>query len=442
VATTRKWNPAAHPRDSKGRFTQSVTRTLTAAEDRLAKELTSAFDEHQIDDPKGYHASLEPDATPERVDALWNYINGGYAQTNEALRAGEPDQNVAELDGMMAPLPDDIVVTRQVSQHMFGGVPIDRMAGLKVRDAAYSSTSLQPVAPADPTAVTMHISASAGTQALAVPGSPEGELLLARDTELAITSVEPNSTGGFDMHMVVLAKSLLKKAAGSQTALELGVERVAVKADQPAAAATDPLTGVALGRLTDQALADLFTKHADDPHAAARLIDEMERRDSSIGDSGAFAETPEQLKIDELIAQGWDYRDAYAEVHNLSDTDLARQEQAAAVDAERRAGETREQAVRRLYSELVHSQWLEAEDATRGHLLSKAGTAAGVSPLSLFSGPSSRARKYASEDLLRWWGAHPRVTYAEFKADTLGRASDKVAAEKTRLSGNDKDFGV
>jgi hypothetical protein len=83
---------------------------------------------------------------------------------------------------------------------------------------------------------------------------------------------------------------------------------------------------------------------------------------------------------------------------------------------------------RRLYAKrLAHTEevdraWLEAEHATKGNMLNKAGKAAGVDERSLFTGPESVARRYASEELLNHWQTHHRPTarYMQGKDTRLG----------------------
>lgn len=55
-------------------------------------------------------------------------------------------------------------------------------------------------------------------------------------------------------------------------------------------------------------------------------------------------------------------------------------------------------------------------------MLNRAGKAQDVDERSLFTGPESRARRYASEELLNHWASHPRPTSAYFagKDTTLG----------------------
>lgn len=237
--------------------------------------------------------------------------------------------------------------------------------------------------------------------------------------------------------------------------------------DAPAAD-PDPLAGLDLDRLADFELFDLWAEHDTTPSAVERIGAELDRRDSERGnaldlpdpdtageDSPEAAETLAQLdadldareqqaareaRIDALVARGWSYAEAYAEAHDLDADAMRRQELAAAV--ERQAGETLDRAVRRLYDEWVALQWIQAEQDTRGYLLSAAGVAAGIDPRSLWGGRADRARKYASEELKRWWEDHPRMTLTEFRASMLGRDRDLAAARAGAGRGNGRDFGL
>ncbi|MFD6889289.1 phage minor capsid protein [Streptomyces sp. NPDC059957] len=89
--------------------------------------------------------------------------------------------------------------------------------------------------------------------------------------------------------------------------------------------------------------------------------------------------------------------------------------------------------IREMYQEHIYLQWLAAEDATRGHMLSRAAEAADVDPRSLFTGPAHVAYARASEDLIRWWAdTSPRVTLAEFTEQVTGVKN--AAAETARQS--------
>ncbi|HEV2241798.1 MAG TPA: hypothetical protein VGR98_12210 [Streptosporangiaceae bacterium] len=65
----------------------------------------------------------------------------------------------------------------------------------------------------------------------------------------------------------------------------------------------------------------------------------------------------------------------------------------------------------------LERSWLDAERATKGNMLNRRGREAGVDERSLFRGPESRARKYASEELLNYWEDHPRPTEAYFRGE-------------------------
>lgn len=148
--------------------------------------------------------------------------------------------------------------------------------------------------------------------------------------------------------------------------------------------------------------------------------------------------TPEQQQIDDLMSQGRSYLDAYAEVYGKDAEALAREEGGSSIV--RRPGETVDKAIRRAYDELVHVQYLEAEEATNGYMVTKQGVSDGIDPASLFSGTTARAYKYASEELQRWWGRNPRVTFNQYKAQILGRQADKDRAKMTEAQAGDQEF--
>lgn len=58
--------------------------------------------------------------------------------------------------------------------------------------------------------------------------------------------------------------------------------------------------------------------------------------------------------------------------------------------------------------ELIDHEIRQAEAATNGYMVNDDGRRRGVTPESLFRGSESRALRYASDDLLRYWEDHPR----------------------------------
>lgn len=170
---------------------------------------------------------------------------------------------------------------------------------------------------------------------------------------------------------------------------------------------------------------------------ALLLLDaELARREGV--DALTFEANPTADRVDELVGRGYSYTDAYAEVHGLNAAQLATEQRLSIVD--RRPGETRTQAIRRMYKEFVYMQYMDAEEATRGNLLTGEAQRRHIDPSSLWSGTATRARKYASEELKRWWEAHGgRVTFTQWSAQFTG---DRAAAEASRLAGSGRDFGV
>jgi hypothetical protein len=202
-----------------------------------------------------------------------------------------------------------------------------------------------------------------------------------------------------------------------------------------------------LSKVSDDRLYELWSAHAADPSAVKRITGEItaRKRDSDRAGHTVLLDWSEhgtdkaaQQRITKSVASGKGLVDSYADAYAVAD--LAQAQRVSLVDLERRAGESRRDAVRRSYAEFTLLRYLDAERATRGHVLTADAQARGVDPVSLFSGPSSRARKYASEDLKRWWADNPRLTYTEFAAQVL--TGDRQAAALIKAQGNAKDFGV
>ncbi|MEU4231068.1 hypothetical protein AB0F17_42825 [Nonomuraea sp. NPDC026600] len=213
---------------------------------------------------------------------------------------------------------------------------------------------------------------------------------------------------------------------------------------------SDPYAGLDLAGMSEEQLAELIERHQplyhSDPWSGAlvrRVIAELDDRDRQQG--AEDDRTPEETRMDELIGQGWNPREAYAEVYGLSEEEMDRQERIAIIDAERGAGERREQVVRRMYKQWVYEQALDAEKATNGYMLSPLGRKAGVNPERLWGGNADHAYAYASEELKRWWADQPnggRMTYDEWRAQWLGDSRDRrQAQERRQTAGNGKDFG-
>src|SRR5205085_7457706 len=155
------------------------------------------------------------------------------------------------------------------------------------------------------------------------------------------------------------------------------------------------------------------------------IYEELARREG--GELPEPDDTPEQKHIDDLVRRGYSYAEAYTEAYGRSG---GRADESAAL-VDRRKGESLEQARRRAYRELVALEALQAEEATRGNLVHP--RCRGVDPVALWSGPPARARKCATEELLRWWEEHGgRHTWTEWRAQLVGTSSARAKAAAHR----------
>lgn len=200
----------------------------------------------------------------------------------------------------------------------------------------------------------------------------------------------------------------------------------------------DRRRGRPYGDLTDEQLRDFHDRiltggripSDEELDRAGELWDEMVRRDAERLEEGLHLDdnmelSEEQLAVDDLVARGMDYIEAVTEVYGKLEL------------VERRPGERQVEAIRRVYREWLALSYLAAEQATNGHMVNAAGRdrhvgrkPAPISARSLFQGPTARAAKYASPELLEWWETHPRLTLAQFTAQVT--RSDSRAARKSR----------
>ncbi|QKW54680.1 phage capsid protein [Streptomyces buecherae] len=182
------------------------------------------------------------------------------------------------------------------------------------------------------------------------------------------------------------------------------------------------------------------------PEDVERIADELDRRyppaplPEAAGAHTIEGQLADRAAIDEALAPAaepddWGSlaldHDPYAGM-TAAERWVAEREDAAAAQ---RTAYTREQ-IRERYREHVWSQYMTAEDATRGYLLNRKAQSAGIDPATLFTGPAHVAYARASEDLIRWWQEHPRLTLAEYTEQITGVRNS--AAETARKSRDDR----
>lgn len=213
------WNPALHPRDRYGRFTRSYARKLSAADITAARGAMSGFRPTRFADNAAavrFLGDRRPNLSPEVEGAVDRYTGDTFMEINKALRGGDDSHpDVARLDQAAVPTDTDLIVTRTVGMDAFGDVNPEDLAGMKVTDAAYASTSLG-AQHSSLAGVTMHIAVPKGTPAIYASAISrnvnEAEMILPRGTSMAVTKVVPRTVNGqvlkglYDMYLVVLPK--------------------------------------------------------------------------------------------------------------------------------------------------------------------------------------------------------------------------------------------
>ncbi|MCR8576167.1 phage minor capsid protein [Streptomyces sp. Isolate_219] len=175
----------------------------------------------------------------------------------------------------------------------------------------------------------------------------------------------------------------------------------------------------------------------------ARIAAEMDRRDD--------VELPAPADTGDAAADMLADRDALADAMSpaldpqewgrlADDETFATEAAALAVSHEQEGGDTDERRTitrreaRALYDEYLYRQYLQAEDDCRGYLLNKKAQAAGINPVSLFSGPARIAYARASDELKEWWAEHGRLSQAEFIEKVTGQAQRWAAGARKNES--------
>lgn len=109
-------------------------------------------------------------------------------------------------------------------------------------------------------------------------------------------------------------------------------------------------------------------------------------------------------------------------------------------DARQRARATRWSDRRALRTTELERSYVDAEAATKGNMLNRRGREAGIDERTLFRGPESRARKYASEELLNYWEDHPRPTEAYFRGEDTRLGYAGLQRRLTSQEARERDY--
>ncbi|WP_344161676.1 phage minor capsid protein [Nocardiopsis rhodophaea] len=213
------------------------------------------------------------------------------------------------------------------------------------------------------------------------------------------------------------------------------VRRTSVRDEEPAAGADERTPAAGQPELTELTRTELRALSDDELDArmgaviatgdyesatARQLRREMDRRDQVARQRERRRrerEARDQARhaaMAELVESGVPWEEAAAEVLGTPVEAIRRRE----FTREHRAGESDRrsftQLAREQYRLFIERTYVAAETETRGFLLNAAGEAAGIDPMSLFSGPRARVERYASEELKRWFDEHGRTMFAQF----------------------------
>lgn len=114
-----------------------------------------------------------------------------------------------------------------------------------------------------------------------------------------------------------------------------------------------------------------------------------------------------------------------------------REERKASHIARQRTGRRNRQAA---YRDWLESEWIKAEEATRGHMVNKRGRAKGIDGRALWTANQQTRNAYASEELKGYWDSHPVLTAAEFQA--YERRDEAAVNQHNRVRRHRQLYGV
>lgn len=190
----------------------------------------------------------------------------------------------------------------------------------------------------------------------------------------------------------------------------------------------DTITFDSTLKMTDGDLADLMSKHADDPVVFDKIMEIMDERDArwmsvetkvtgtQVADLDDIPPAPVVLDPSPVT------NPAARKTRNLSQAEKASEE----------------------YQDYAMAQYSRALDDLNGVLLNEAGKAHVRATgnfdlgMNIFTGSAITARKYASEELLRWWEEQGRETLGSFRYKMYGWNTDRKAAQTVRNFGYER----
>jgi hypothetical protein len=153
--------------------------------------------------------------------------------------------------------------------------------------------------------------------------------------------------------------------------------------------------------------------------APYREQERREKRNEAARAKRAADREAQHDEVSRLIGQGWDPRDAVATVTGVSVEKQLRTELTMRLRAEGTPGQTLDEMIGHRFEQERARRYVDAEDFTRGHMLTPEGEAKGIDPYALFHGPEKRARRWASPELKEWWDQNGRLTRDDYRQQLL-----------------------
>ncbi|MEU4444886.1 phage minor capsid protein [Actinosynnema sp. NPDC050801] len=212
----------------------------------------------------------------------------------------------------------------------------------------------------------------------------------------------------------------------------------AVPAEQAARRERERLAAEAavdLTALTDEELDERLAEVADNDDAVEAVLAEMDRRHAEAqqdtdeqdtdGVEGDDPNAEQWAEVDRLVAEGYDYEQAYAEVFEVDPERLRRDDAIARLRADGFKGRGFDELVRAAYAKALDEQYFAAEAATNGYMVTAEGQRKGIDPRNLWRQNEAYARRWASDELKEWWDANGRLTFDEFRAALLSGGNEQ-----------------
>ena len=377
------------------------------------------------------------------------YSEHGYDRWSRVLRGtregtAEDLGNIARMESAINKanrVPDDIVVTRSLPPAGFANVaPADAasLIGREFIDPGFMSTSLRAVGDAERILLTGDVPYTmrltvpkdsrglfvsntdrAGGQPLTRVGTSEQELILPPGGRYTVHRVElPDDPDGPVVVHATYADALDVKPAGR------------TKRSKFAGRQLDDLVGD-MNKAIEEEDFDRFDALAAevDKRQAKNALDKA-RRDAA----RAAKEAEQSAKYEDAVNRGVDDETAIELAYGVS---VEKQRRMAAISFLRShgyQGVNLERLVADAFDDHVAVAYAKADDEIRGGSFFAKGMDDGRDPRSLWYGNEATARKYASEELKRFWDANGRITKEELMAQYVD------PTELRRIQSTTRDF--